>query len=55
MTFVHAVSGALVAAGTIVGIVGIVLCARDRSEVGTKWVGVGLAVLGLGTLLYQLL
>jgi hypothetical protein len=41
----------LVVAGTIVGIVGIALLVRDRSEVGTKWIGVGLGLLALGILL----
>jgi hypothetical protein len=45
----------LVVLGTVTGIVGIVLCTRDRSEIGTKWLGVGLGLLALGIVLAALL
>jgi hypothetical protein len=41
----------LVVLGSLVGIVGIVLLTRDRSEIGTKWIGVGLGILATGILL----
>jgi hypothetical protein len=53
LAVVHATGfpAVLVVAGTVAGIIGIVLCVRDRSEVGTKWVGAGLGLLAVGILI----
>lgn len=45
------VGNALIVVGTILGIVAVYLFTTDRSEVGTKWMGVGLGVLAAGILL----
>ena len=52
MSVIAATIGGL---GTIGGIIGIVLCGQDRSEVGTKWIGVGLGLLAVGILLTKIL
>jgi hypothetical protein len=49
------VADALIVLGCLAALVGIVLCARDNSEVGTKWIGVGIGLLAVGTLLTRIL
>ena len=44
----------LVVLGTIGGIVAIVLFVKGRSEVGSKWLAVGLGLLALGIVLAQI-
>jgi hypothetical protein len=47
------VANALVVLGTLGGLYSIWLFRKDRSEVGSKWLGGSILVLGLGTLLVQ--
>ena len=47
----NAVGDVLIVLGTIFGIVAVYLFIKGRSEVGTKWMGVGLGVMAVGILL----
>ena len=47
------VANALVVAGSLGGLYSIWLFRQDRSEIGSKFLGGSILVLGLGTLLVQ--
>ena len=47
------IADALVVAGTLGGLVTIWLFSQDRSEVGSKWLGVSIGLLAVGVLLVQ--
>ena len=47
------VADALVVLGTLGGIGSIWYFAHDRSEIGSKWMGVAIGLLAVGTLLIK--
>ena len=49
------VPAALIILGTIVGLVGVALFVQDRSEIGSKWAGVGIGLLALGIVLSKII
>ena len=48
------VPAAVIILGTIAGIVGVVLFVQDRSEIGSKWAGLGLGLLAVGIVLSKI-
>ena len=46
-----AVADTLIVLGTLGGIVAVWLFVKDRSEVGTKWMGVALGLMAAGILI----
>jgi len=51
---VHLLGNALLILGMLGGLTSIWLFKQDRSEVGSKWLGVSIGMLGLGALLQAL-